>query len=198
MKKILKWVAIVVAVIVAVPLIAAAFMSKTMSVRQEIVIDRPGMVVYDYVRNLRHQPEFSTWAQLDPNMTTEYRGVDGEIGSVYAWNSDDEGVGVGEMEIKELDPGKRIAMELRFTSPMQSSDPTEITLESMGENRTRLVQTYEGKMAYPLNLLIPMVEATVNDGMSGTLANLKNILEEQPAAETPEEAPPESSEESGA
>ena len=198
MKKILKWVVIVVVLLVAIPLIAAAVMPKTMSVRQEIVIDRPAMVVYDYVRNLRHQPEFSTWAQLDPDMTSEYRGEDGEVGSVYAWQSDDQGVGVGELEITGLDPGKRITMELRFISPMESTDPTEITLESTGENQTRLVQTYDGKMPYPMNLLIPMVISTVNDGMQGTLANLKRILEEQPAAEeSPEAARAESSEEAG-
>ena len=80
--------------------------------------------VFDYVKYLKNQDNFSKWASMDPDMQKTYRGTDVTVGFVSAWASDNPDVGVGEQEIKAITAGQRIDFELRF-----------ITISS---NRTRL------------------------------------------------------------
>ncbi len=47
-------------------------------------------------------------------MKTEYRGTDGTVGFVSAWDSPVRDAGKGEQEITKIDDGKRIDYELRF------------------------------------------------------------------------------------
>jgi hypothetical protein len=39
-------------------------------------------VVYDYVKYLKNQNDYSVWAKIDPGMKTEFRGKDGTVGFV--------------------------------------------------------------------------------------------------------------------
>ena len=93
--KILKIILIVVAVLVAIPLILALFVKKTYSVEREITIGKPQQEVFDYIKFLKNQNNFSKWATMDPAMKQEFRGTDGQAGFVSAWESKDKRCGQG-------------------------------------------------------------------------------------------------------
>jgi uncharacterized protein YndB with AHSA1/START domain len=169
---------------IAIVLIVLAFLPRTFSVEREVTIARPAIEVYDYLKNLRNQPEFSTWSQLDPKMEKAFRGVDGSVGSVYAWSSNEKNVGIGELEVKSLEKNRRIEFEIRFTEPFVSTNPTVIELESIDTGETRVVQTYYGKMPYPMNALCSAIGKTIGDGMDSSLTNLKRILENRTTSVT--------------
>lgn len=63
---------IIIAVIIAVPLIGALFTAKDISVVREITINRSIQEVYDYAKYLKNQDNFSKWSLMDPDMQKEY------------------------------------------------------------------------------------------------------------------------------
>src|SRR5690554_3238911 len=115
--KTLKRILIVIGIIIAIPLIAALFVNKEYGVEKEVVIDKPEAVVFEYIKHLKNQDNFSKWATMDPAMNKTYRGTDGTVGFVSAWDSDSASVGSGEQEIMKIVEGERIDYELRFLKP---------------------------------------------------------------------------------
>lgn len=100
--KIVKIVLVIVLILVSIPLIVGVFVDQEYSVVREVTIDRPKDEVYEYVRLLKNQENFSSWASKDPTMKKSFIGVDGEVGFVSAWDSNDPNVGVGEQEITSI------------------------------------------------------------------------------------------------
>lgn len=136
--RILKTILIAVGILIAVPLIVALFAKKDYEVEREIIIDKPKEEVFDYVKFLKNQDNYSKWATMDPEMKKTYRGTDGTVGFVSAWESDNKDVGIGEQEIKKITEGERIDFELRFFEPFESTEPAYMTTESVSENQTKV------------------------------------------------------------
>ena len=76
--------------VVVLALIMAAIMEKSYSLTSSIVVDRPKNVVFDYVKHLKNQENYSKWVMTDPNIQLTYTGVDGTVGFKSAWVSDDK------------------------------------------------------------------------------------------------------------
>ena len=100
--KMLMKILIASAILIAIPLIVALFVKKDYAVEREITINKPKQEVFDYVKLLKNQDNYSIWATMDPNMKKTYRGTDGTVGFVSAWESKVDSVGVGEQEIKKI------------------------------------------------------------------------------------------------
>lgn len=175
---ILKYVLFAVIVIIAVLLIAALFISSAFQVESEITINQPKQVVFDYIRHLKNQNEYSKWMQMDPDMKKSYRGDDGTVGFVYAWQSDMKDVGVGEQEITDIIGGEKIETEIRFKEPFVSTDQSYMITEGITESSTKVTFGYNGNMKYPTNLLIPVFRNKIGNDMQDNLQALKSILEE--------------------
>ena len=158
---------------------AASFMVDTdFSTERSVEIEKPIDDVFEYIRHLRNQDEYSAWAAMDPNMTQEFRGTDGTVGFVSAWEGEE--TGKGEQEIVEIIEGERIDFKLRFFEPFESEADVYMITDSLSENQTRVTWGLESSMNRPMNLMllfVNMEEAIGNDYDEG-LAKLKKILEE--------------------
>jgi hypothetical protein len=187
MKKILVRIAVVLAILIAAPFVVAAFLRRDFVIEREIVIDRPKDEVFAFIRCLKNQDQYSTPLKADPGMKKSFRGTDGTVGFVYAWESDNQDAGVGEQEITQIREGERVDSEIRMKKPFQSSDPAYTTTETVPGNKTRVRSVYLGKMNYPSNLLCSVVCDKVGQVMQESLKNLKDVLEKQP--KSPGEAP---------
>jgi hypothetical protein len=66
--------------IIALILIAAAFMKKEYSISASIIIDKPQVEVFNYIKFLKNQEKYSKWVMADPNVMMTYTGKDGEVG----------------------------------------------------------------------------------------------------------------------
>ncbi|HEY1024399.1 MAG TPA: SRPBCC family protein [Sphingobacteriaceae bacterium] len=178
--KIIKSILIVIVGIVAVALIAALFIKKEYAVERDIVINRPEAEVFTYIKQLRNQDHFSVWATRDPNMKKEYRGTDGTVGFISAWEGNDE-VGKGEQEIKKITEGERIDYELRFIEPFQATDDAYMTTDSISENQTQVKWGFSGKMDYPMNLMLLFMdmEEMLGGDLKTGLEKLKTQLEKK-------------------
>lgn len=164
--------------IIAFLLIAALFISKDMKATREIIIDKPKSEVFEYIKHLKNQDNFSKWASMDPNMKKEYRGTDATVGFVSAWEGNKK-VGQGEQEIKGIEEGKKVDYELRFVKPFRSVAKAVMTTEAINENTTKVSWGFESQMNYPMNImkLFMNMDKAIGDDFSTGLANLKAVLE---------------------
>jgi hypothetical protein len=179
MKKFLRYFAIVIAGIVALVLIVALFVKKEYSVERNIAINLPKQVVFDYVKYLKNQNNFSVWAKIDPNMNQNFRGTDGTVGFVSAWDSPVKEAGKGEQEITSITDGQRIDYVIRFFEPMKSTDNAFISFKAENDSVTTVVWGFYGKIKYPMNLMLLFMDmdAMLGKDLSGGLDNLKTLLE---------------------
>lgn len=177
--KIIKKILIILAIVIAIPLLVALFVKKEYSVERDITINKPKQEVYNYIKYLKNQNNFSKWASMDPNMKKEFRGTDGTVGFVSAWDSDKKDVGKGEQEIKNMHEGERIDYEIRFIRPFASIAPAYLATESAGDNQTKVKWGFNGHMPYPMNLMLVFMDMDklIGGDLQTGLNNLKNILE---------------------
>lgn len=178
LKKALKITGIVVGAFVMLIVIAVLIVDTEFEVERTVVIEQPVDSVFGYITYLRNQENFSTWAEIDPQMQTEYRGTDGTVGFVSAWWGSDE-VGSGEQEIVGITEGERIDYELRFFEPFESTSRSFMSTEPVSDNQTRVTWGMSGSSPRPFNLVmlfIDLEEALGSDFEEG-LENLKVLLE---------------------
>lgn len=179
--KILKIIVFALLGIIALVLIIALFVKKEYAVEREITINRPKMEVFDYVKYLKNQSNYSKWATMDPAMKKDFRGTDGEVGFVSAWDSEKEDVGKGEQEITKIEEGNRIDFELRFIEPFETTDNAYMVTESVNDSVTTVKWGFDGKMKYPMNLMLLFMdmEGMLGGDLEQGLTNLKGVLESQ-------------------
>lgn len=177
--RIVKKILIALAILIAIPLIVALFVKKEYAVEREITINKPKQEVFDYVKFLKNQDNYSKWAMMDPAMKKEYRGTDGTVGFVSAWDSNKKDVGKGEQEIKQITDGERIDFELRFLKPFEATDFAYMTTESSGDNQTKVKWGFNGKMNYPMNIMLVFMDMDkmLGQDLETGLTNLKTVLE---------------------
>ena len=167
---------LVVAGIIALLLIIALFMKKEHYVKREIIINAPLQKVFNYIKLLKNQDKFNKQAMADPGRDKEFKGTDGTVGFIIAWNGD-KSVGEGEKEIINIIEGKKIETEIRFVRPFKAVGRAIMETESLSNDKTKVYWSNAGTLNYPLNLLIPMMEKNVTKDMHISLSTLKNILE---------------------
>jgi hypothetical protein len=121
----------------------------------------------------------NVWAKIDPTMKTEFRGTDGTIGFVSAWDSPNKDAGSGEQEITGINEGNRIDYEIRFFKPMKSTDKAFMSFESINDSVTKVKWGIYGKLKYPMNIsfLFMDMDAMLGKDLEGGLNNLKALLE---------------------
>ena len=179
MKKIVKIIGYIILGLIILVLLTALFVKKEYSVERDISLNNPKQVVYDYVKYLKNQNNFSVWSKIDPAMKQEFRGTDGTVGFVSAWDSENKQAGKGEQEIIRIAEGEKIDYELRFLEPMKSTDNAYITFKSVNDTVTNVKWGFFGKIKYPMNLMLLFMDMDTMLGkdLEGGLNNLKGILE---------------------
>lgn len=179
--RLLKKILIIVAIIVAIPLIVALFVEKEYTVEREIVINKPKTEVFEYIKLLKNQNNYSKWNKMDPNMKKTYKGTDGTVGFVAAWESNDENVGVGEQEISKITEGERIDTKLRFKVPFEAEEDAYLITENTKANHTKVKWGFKGAFPYPFNLmgLLMDMDREIGNDLETGLQNLKTLLEKK-------------------
>ncbi len=176
---ILVTILIVIASIIVLLLLLAAVLKKKYSVIKSVEINKPKAQVFDYIKHLKNQDNYSVWANRDPNMKKEYKGTDATVGFVSAWDSKEKNVGKGEQEILKITEGERLDFELRFLAPFEATEKAYMTTESLGAESTRVSWGFDGGMKYPMNLMLLFMnmEKMIGDDLESGLKKLKEVLE---------------------
>lgn len=168
----------IVAGLIGIPVLFGLFTKKEVNIEDTVVINKPVSEVFDYVRYIKNQDNFSTWNMMDPEMKKEYRGTDGQVGFVYAWDSAKvKNVGAGEQEITNIVPNESVDMELRFTRPMQDVAKARMTTKSIGPNQTEVMWGFYSRMKFPMTIMKPLMQGMLKKSLSQGLTTLKTVLE---------------------
>nr|WP_293301130.1 SRPBCC family protein [Allomuricauda sp.] len=165
--------------IVLLILILAAIAPKTYHVSRSIVIAKPKSEVFENLRFLKNQDQWSPWNQKDPGMEKKLTGTDGEVGAMSYWNGNKD-VGEGEQEITKIVDGERVESELRFLKPWKSTSDAYLATEAVDANSTKVTWGFSGKNKFPFSIMMLFMnmDKAVGKDFEEGLDNLKSILEE--------------------
>jgi uncharacterized protein YndB with AHSA1/START domain len=177
--KILKRVLLAIVGIIILALVVALFIKKNYAVEREITINKPKQEVFDFIKYVKNQDQYSVWNNIDPAMKKSYTGADGTVGFIYAWDSTNKHAGKGEQEIIKITDGERIEMKLRFKEPFEAEDNAYMATEPLGADKTKVKWGFTGKMAWPMNLMLLCMnmEDMIGKDLQGGLEKLKVVLE---------------------
>jgi hypothetical protein len=112
-----------------------------------------------------------------PNMQVESSGIEGNIGSIRKWKGNKK-VGEGEQEIKEIIPNELIHNEIRFKTPMESTNQVYLKMaESNG--KTEVTWQMVGESKFPFNAIGAFVsmDKMIGPDFEKGLQDLKQIVE---------------------
>ena len=171
----------IIAGLVLLILIIGLAAPRDFGLERQVVVNRPKAEVFGLMKSLRFQDQWSVWGEMDPDMTTEYRGTDGTVGFVSAWEGSDD-LGKGEQEIINIVEGERVDFELRFEEPWESTSRAYLITEEVGENQTLVTWGFHGRMPFPMNimLLFMNMEGALADDFERGLERMKAMVETQP------------------
>lgn len=180
--KIIKNILYTIIALIVIVLIIGLFVSKDYAVERQVTINKPKDVVFEYVKFLKNQNNYSVWAKADPAMKTSFTGTDATPGFISAWESLDKNIGKGEQEITKIIDGERIDYELRFFEPMKTTNLAYMSTESLSDDQTLVKWGFSGHISYPMNLMLLFMnmDKMVGKDFEQGLVNLKTILEAQP------------------
>jgi hypothetical protein len=177
--RILKFIFLAIINLVVLLLVIALFIPNDYTVSVSTTINKPKQVVFDYVKLIKNQENYSIWVMQDPNVIMNYQGQDGTVGFKASWDSKDDNVGAGSQQITAVSEG-RIDVDLHFERPMKGDDKASTLLESISADETKVTAEFYGHSSYPMNLMNFIGANIIRDAENQNLANLKKIVESQP------------------
>ena len=168
---------IVMAILVIIIVLAVAA-PKTYHVERTIEINKPLSEVFNYIKHIKNQDNWSPWKKKDPNMKQEFFGEDGNVGFIAKWVGNKE-VGEGEQEIKNIIENSRLESQLRFLKPWKSVSDAFINVKEIDADITEVTWGFSGNNKVPMNIMMLFfnMEKTVGKDFQKGLDSLKEVLE---------------------
>ncbi len=165
--------------IIGVLVLLALFAPKKYEVNRSIVINKPRSEVFQYLKYIKNQDEWSPWKNRDPEMQQTFSGEDGTIGFISKWDSDHKHVGAGEQEIVGITHNEQIRTELRFLKPWKSESDAYINTHDATDSATEVTWGFSGTNKVPMNIMMLFynMDKAVGKDFEEGLAELKIVLE---------------------
>lgn len=163
--------------LVVLIIILAMIAPKNYDVSRTILINKPISEVYNYLKFIKNQENWSPWREKDPNMVQTHSGTDGEIGFVTAWEGNKD-VGSGEQELTGLKENEEVSSELRFFKPWKSVSSAYLRVAEDGEG-TKVTWGFRGDNKFPFSIMMLFMnmDKSVGADFEKGLEKLKNVLE---------------------
>jgi len=182
MKKLIRFIAIFLGVIILGLLMAAIFEPNDVVVTRTILIKAPKDVVFEQIVKFRNWPHWSPFYELDTTATYIYNGTDGTEGSSYSWVSKKRDVGAGTMTNTGV-TGTTMNFHVDFEKPFKNSAQGYIKV-SDSANMTKVTWTFTTHVPFPLNAMqaFPFLSMNkmVGNSFDHGLEKMKVLTEKQP------------------
>jgi hypothetical protein len=177
-----KKILIALGLMIAVFVVVVAVQPTDFRVTRSAAMAATPAETFEQVNDFHKWDAWSPWVKLDPNAKMTYDGPPSGAGAKCSWagNSD---VGTGSMTIVESKPGEQVRIELEFVEPMAGKCDTLFTFKPEGD-KTAVTWTMSGKnnfMGKAMSLFIDCDKMMGGEFEKG-LANMKKVVESQPAA----------------
>jgi len=160
-------------------IILGVYLKNEYLIRREITIHKPKHEVFDYIKYLKNQNEYSYYNRKDPETIKSYSGTDGEVGFTYSWSSKINSIGTGTQTISKIIEGEEMCCTIQFTKPLPLKSLASIALTEINENETKVTWTFSSVYKFPLNIIIYFVdlEKLIGTDIASSLVTLKENLE---------------------
>lgn len=142
---------IVIAIVVLIAILGIIAPSS-FDISRSIVIQKPLPEVFQYLKLIKNQDNWSPWNEKDPNMKKTFTGTDGEIGFISAWVGNKD-VGEGEQEISRIVENEVVESKLRFFKPWKSESDAYLKVEKANEG-TKVTWGFLGKNKFPFSIMM--------------------------------------------
>lgn len=142
----IKKILLVLAAIIGIILIVAAFQPDTYTVERKGTVAAPPMVVFMHINDFHQWPRFNPWHDLDSNMTYSYEGPETGVGSAVIW-SGNSNAGKGKMTLVETRPDEYAKIDMHFMEPFDGKAVTEFALKPDAAG-TEVTWTMTGQQNY--------------------------------------------------
>ena len=168
---------IVLGIVVIIGLLAL-IAPKSYDVNRSISVNQPISQVFDYIKYLQKQQEWSPWEKRDPNMKKEFEGVDGTVGAISKWAGNKE-VGEGEQEIMRIVDNEVIESRLRFFKPWKSESDAYLKVKEDAAESTTVRWGFSGNNKFPMSIMMLFMnmDKAIGKDFDEGLSTLKDVLE---------------------
>jgi hypothetical protein len=159
-------------------LILGLLAPKRFEVNRSIIVNKPLAEVFNYLKYVKNQDDWSPWKKKDPNMKQTSEGTDGEVGFISKWEGN-KVVGSGEQEIKRIVENESVETELRFFKPWKSQSDAYLRVVGLESQQTNVTWGFSGKNKFPFSIfmLFMNMDKAVGKDFEEGLSNLKQQLE---------------------
>ena len=141
----------------------------------EIIVNKPKTQVFDYLKYLKNQNDWSVWILNSTDMKQEYFGTDGTAGFISAWEG--KKAGKGAQELIKVTEGERVDTELRFEKPFKTTNKGYFITTAVDVNKTKIVWGMAGESPRPFNVISALMKGTLMKDFNQGLSNVKKNLE---------------------
>ncbi len=156
-------------------LIIALVMPTAFAYEVEIIVNKPKAEVFNYLKYLKNQNDWSVWILTATDMKQTETGTDGTPGFILAWEG--KKAGKGAQELIKITEGERIDTELRFEVPFKVTNKGYFITTTVDPNKTKIVWGMGGDSPRPFNVISAMMKGRLMKDFNQGLANVKKNLE---------------------
>lgn len=176
--KILKTILYLLLALIAIWLIAAAFIDGKCHFEKSVSINATPDKVWSNTNSLKAMDTWSPWNKLDPNMKKDWTGNTGQVGEKVCWEGNEQ-AGKGCQEVAKIDAANRkIDTKIVFLTPYESENFASVNVVPEGAG-SKATWTFSSEIPYPWSvtkLMYDLEEMIGKDYMEG-LNNLKALSE---------------------
>jgi uncharacterized protein YndB with AHSA1/START domain len=172
----LKIIALVAILLIAIVLIYAATKPDLFHVERAIDIKAPPEKIFGLINDFRQWDAWTPYNK-DPAMKRTYSANTIGKGAHYAWEGNKD-VGQGEITITDTTPPKEIEMELHMIKPFEGRNHVVFSIEAAGDS-TKVTWSLEDQHTYFLKLLSIFLnlDKMIGSDFETGLAKLKAVAE---------------------
>jgi hypothetical protein len=181
MKKFLRFLVILIAVVIAGVLILALVEPTDATVTRTALINAPKNAVFGQIVNFKNWPNWSPWYQMEPTMKITYSGTDGQAGSGYHWVGGEK-TGEGEMTNKAV-TGTQMDYDLAFVKPHSGKAQGFIKADDTA-GMTKVTWSVSMHCSFPMNAMLAFMnmDKMLGGDFENGLSNMKKYVESHPTA----------------
>ncbi len=143
-------------------------------VHRSIQINATPQKVFETIANFGTWTKWSPWLCAEPDAKVTVTEDASSVGSIYSWKG--EVVGQGEIEHRDLQPGRLIDEEIRFVKPFKSKSDVSFEMEAAGQG-TKLTWHMRGSLPWFLFWMTPQMEVFIGMDYERGLKMLKEFIQ---------------------
>lgn len=181
MKKLLRFVGILLVTLLVIFVVLGLMGPKELTVTRSVVINAPKDAVWEQMVKFKNWPNWSPWIELDPTTQLSYSGTDGQVGSAYHWiGSKDKNTGEGDMTNKGVE-GTTLNFEVHFMKPFDNTATGTLSAtDTAGSTKATWVFNVHMNFTFRAFAMIMNMEKELGEEFMRGLNNMKKYVETHP------------------